>query len=74
MSRGSAYRFNGEYDQAIADYTQAIKIYPSPGAYSDRGAAYNNKGEYDRAIADLDSPYGFTQTMQFLTGIVRLPT
>ena len=52
--RGTAYASKKEYDQAIADYTQAIDIDPKyVGAYNDRGIAYTNKGDYKNAIADV---------------------
>jgi tetratricopeptide (TPR) repeat protein len=42
-----------EYDKAIADYTQAIRIDPKfATAYSNRASAYGMKGDYDKAIAD----------------------
>jgi tetratricopeptide (TPR) repeat protein len=42
-----------EYDNAIADYTEALRIDPNfVAAYHNRGGAYYNKGDYDRAIAD----------------------
>lgn len=51
--RGIAQRNKGQYDRAIADYTQAIKLNPKfTYAYNNRGEAYDNKGQYDRAIAD----------------------
>src|SRR5713101_221157 len=51
--RGRAYRANGDYDHAIADYTEAIRIEPNYGlAFYSRGIAYFNKKDYDRAIAD----------------------
>jgi tetratricopeptide (TPR) repeat protein len=54
-SRGLAYRLKGEYDRAIQDYGQAIKLNAkSASAYANRGVAYDNKGEYDRAIQDYD--------------------
>jgi tetratricopeptide (TPR) repeat protein len=54
-SRGLAYRLKGEYDRAIQDYGQAIKLNAkSATAYANRGVAYDNKGEYDRAIQDYD--------------------
>jgi len=54
-NRGFAYDDKGEYDKAIADYTQAIKINPKNAiAYTNRGAVYYSKGALDRAIADFD--------------------
>ncbi len=50
--RGYAYNEKGEYDLAIADYTESIKLKPSASAYSNRGSAYNWKGDYDSAIKD----------------------
>jgi len=51
--RGVAYDEKGEYDQAIADYTEAIRINPEDGDfYYNRGLAYGDKGEGDQAIAD----------------------
>ena len=53
--RGVAYDDKGQYDRAIADYTQAIKLNPKYSkAYYVRGLAYRNTGQYDRAIADYD--------------------
>jgi len=51
--RGRAYRAKGDYDHAIADYTEAIRIEPNYvlAVYS-RGIAYFNKKDYDRAVAD----------------------
>jgi tetratricopeptide (TPR) repeat protein len=43
------------YDRAIADYDQAIKLKPDfAEAYYNRGTAYTHKGDYGRAIADFD--------------------
>src|SRR5262245_40829284 len=48
--RGNAYRKEGQYDRAIADYDQAIRIDPNlADAYFSRGAAYDEKEQYDRA-------------------------
>jgi tetratricopeptide (TPR) repeat protein len=42
------------FDQAILDYTNALKIDPTYAfAYSGRGAAYNNKKMYIQAIDDF---------------------
>ena len=54
-NRGIAYRFKGDYDRAIQDYSQAIKLNGKlAAAFSNRGVAYDKKGDYDRAIADFD--------------------
>ncbi len=53
--RGTAYGKKGEFDRAIADYNQAIKLNPKDAeAFNNRGVAYGYKGEYDRAIADYN--------------------
>jgi len=52
-SSGEANYKNGNYDQAIADYTQAIRLKPDyTYFYSDRAEVYMKKGDYDKAIAD----------------------
>jgi tetratricopeptide (TPR) repeat protein len=54
-NRGVAYRLKGEYDHALQDYEQAIKLNPgNANAYNNRGIIYRIKGEYARAIADYD--------------------
>jgi tetratricopeptide (TPR) repeat protein len=54
-NRGIAYRLKGEYDRALRDYEQAIRLNPSSAnAYNNRGVIYRIKGDYDRAIADYD--------------------
>jgi tetratricopeptide (TPR) repeat protein len=54
-NRGVAYRLKGDYDSAIQDYGQAIKLNAKfATAHVNRGVAYDNKGEYDRAIQDYD--------------------
>jgi tetratricopeptide (TPR) repeat protein len=51
--RGRAYRAKGDYDHAIADYTDAIRIEPGYVlAFYSRGIAYFNRRDYDRAVAD----------------------
>jgi len=42
-----------DYDGAIADYTEAIRIDPNgANAYYNRGIVYFDKNDYDRAVAD----------------------
>ncbi len=52
-NRGVAYGDKGDYDRAIADYTQAIKLDPKHAyAYYNRGVAYKNLGQTNRAIQE----------------------
>ena len=53
-NRGLSYAANGDYDRAIADYNEAIRITPQANFLTNRGDAYNQKGDYDRAIDDYD--------------------
>jgi tetratricopeptide (TPR) repeat protein len=54
-NRGIGYRLKGDYDRAIQDYSQAIKLNSKFAvAYNNRGVAYERKNEYDRAISDYD--------------------
>jgi len=51
--RGDALIAKGEYDRAIADNDQAIRLNPQFAlAYNNRALAYERKGDYDRAITD----------------------
>ncbi|TMK10002.1 MAG: tetratricopeptide repeat protein, partial [Alphaproteobacteria bacterium] len=55
-NRGNAYTAKGEYDRAVQDYDQSIKLDPNYArAFNNRGVAYQKKGEYDRAIEDFDA-------------------
>jgi len=42
----------GDYDQAIADFTSAIRLGATASRYNSRGWSYIQKKDYDRAIAD----------------------
>src|SRR6516162_6637253 len=45
----------GEYDKAIADYNDAIKLDPKNIlAFIGRGDAYTSRGDHDRALADYN--------------------
>src|SRR6266404_1262907 len=53
--RGADYLNKDQIEQAIADFSELIRIAPKrSGAFTNRGEAYRRKGEFDRAIADLD--------------------
>ena len=55
IKRGDAYRAENNYDRAIAEYSQAIKIDPtSVLSYFNRGIAFGAMKNYDRAIADYN--------------------
>lgn len=54
-NRGIAFRVAGQYDRAIADLSEAIRLGPRTGGYRlERGLALEAKGEHDAAIADFD--------------------
>src|SRR5262252_5904386 len=54
-NRGNAYSARREYDHAVQDYDQSIKLNPNyVQAFNNRGVAYLKKGDYDRAMEDFD--------------------
>lgn len=53
--RGSAYYDRGDYDIAIADFDDALKLGASSGIiFHNRGNAWRGRGDYAKAIADYD--------------------
>ena len=53
-NRGLAHKSKGQWDRAIADYDEAIRLKPDfVFAFHNRGNAYYYKGQLDRAIADF---------------------
>ena len=61
-NRAMELRERGEYDRAIADYSEAIRIDDAlTGAYAGRGLAYEGKTEVDKARADYRRALDLTQ-------------
>jgi tetratricopeptide (TPR) repeat protein len=55
LDRGILFASRGDFEMAIADFTEAIKLDgKSAAAYYNRGNTYIDKEDYDRAIADLN--------------------
>ncbi|MFO0912614.1 MAG: tetratricopeptide repeat protein [Pirellulales bacterium] len=53
-SRGTVYWLRGEHDQAIADFSESLRLDPEyVGAYTSRGLVRVVTGEYEAAIADF---------------------
>ena len=49
-----------EYDKAIGDFTEVIRLDPNNTlAYFDRGLAYDNTGDYEKAVSD------YTEAIRF---------
>ncbi|MBS0208486.1 MAG: tetratricopeptide repeat protein [Planctomycetes bacterium] len=53
-NRAAVWTFKGEFDLAIADYNDEMRLNPGPIAYNNRGYTYYRKGDYDRAINDFN--------------------
>src|SRR5262249_26068668 len=57
--RGDAYYAKGDYERAIADYTQAVALDPNYfAAYFNRASSYAAAGDLDQAIA------GYTEAIR----------
>jgi tetratricopeptide (TPR) repeat protein len=53
QNRGNLYCDRGEYDKALADYGEAIRLSESDHSpFYNRGIAHDMKGDHDQAIAD----------------------
>jgi len=50
--RAYEHQISGEYEEAIAFYTQSIEAYPTAEAYTFSGWTYSFLGDYDRAISE----------------------
>jgi tetratricopeptide (TPR) repeat protein len=55
LFRGLAYQVTGRFDEALSDFTKAIKLAPKDDkAYNDRGNTYLIKGRFDQAVSDFN--------------------
>jgi tetratricopeptide (TPR) repeat protein len=59
--RGVVWLDRGEFDKAIKDFGEAIRLEPRQGAYFHaRGNVWSKKQEYDKAIRDYDEAIRFS--------------
>lgn len=66
IKRGKVYYDQGQYEQAIAEFDNAIGVNSqSVWAYTFRGEAYKNLGRFDRALADFDKALTLDSTYAF---------
>jgi tetratricopeptide (TPR) repeat protein len=55
VNRGIAYRRIQDYEHALSDYGQAIRLNPAAAdAFNNRGNAYREMLEFDKALRDYD--------------------
>ncbi len=55
INRSGAYRAKGDFDRALANLDEALRLDPKSAlALLERASIYHAKGEFDRAIADYD--------------------
>jgi tetratricopeptide (TPR) repeat protein len=54
-NRGVAYRLKAQYDDAIKDFDEALRLRPTfANAFNNRAVAYRNKGDLDHALEDYN--------------------
>lgn len=76
-NRGSCFRMLGRYEQALSDYSNAIKYHPCASYYCNRGSVRVKMEDYDAAIADYTLAHALdTNYYQALNnrGIIYLNT
>jgi tetratricopeptide (TPR) repeat protein len=52
-NRGDINMVKFNYEQAIADFSEAIKLAPDADTYKSRGEMYLGKGDFNNAVADF---------------------
>jgi tetratricopeptide (TPR) repeat protein len=74
-NHGTIYLDKQDFDRAIADYDQAIKLDPkSARSFNDRGRAYDRKLQYDRAVADYDQAIALDPNYAAPSTTAAMPT
>ena len=63
--RGKIHREKGQYDLALADFTEAIALANYPEAYSNRGIVYGMQGQYNLAISDFTEALAIGKYLDF---------
>jgi tetratricopeptide (TPR) repeat protein len=67
-NRGEAWRWKGDWDNAIDDQTEALRRDPGHAkAFEGRGWALTGKAEHDRAVADFNELVRLKPTQSSLT-------
>jgi serine/threonine protein kinase/tetratricopeptide (TPR) repeat protein len=54
---GSSYSFMGQYDKALVEYGEALRLEPAIDGYSNLAGAYINLNRLDEAKAQLDQAF-----------------
>ena len=71
-ARGVAYRWIGNYDLAILDFDDAIRLDPRHSiAYGQRGIAYMQKGNRQQALRDLQTAVDIDPNNQTARNLLR---
>ena len=70
--RGEVYRMQGQYDNAIRDLTEAIRLDPYYSfAYGCRGEAYAQQGKNKQAIQDLEKALSLDPNLIWVKPVLR---
>jgi tetratricopeptide (TPR) repeat protein len=73
--RAGIYYIRRDYDQAIVDQSELIRLDPQDSeGYANRAASYCMKGEYDRGIADWDEAIRLKPGTLVSTQVVDSPS
>ena len=65
--QGRKLYFRGRYDEAIEEYTEAIRLNPEyASAYMNRGLSYKQIGKKDEALADFEKVITLADNPQWI--------